>query len=393
MTLLLGIALLTGLAAGLLTNLLVPLITRLAVSVRALDYPGGRRHQVRPVPRLGGVAIVAGLGLGAGGTLLARWNEWGATAFGQGIHRSQLLVLLVSTVMVFLVGVIDDVIGVSSLKKFLLEVLAAVLLTQAGWSFEVLSLPGGGGLSLGVLGPVVSVLWIVGVTNAVNLLDGLDGLASGVVAIIAASLLVFAMLLSHPGSVVLLSAISGACLGFLRHNWSPAKIYMGDSGSLTLGFLLAVMSVHSAIKAPAAVAILVPLLALGVPVIDTVLVMLVRFLQRPKGPWTSRFLAMFRADRNHLHHLLLHYGASRQRVVAWIYGAVLAFCLLAVVVALTQNPLLGAVLLPVEIAVIWGMRRFGLGRRASVLSRFRRDELKHELEGEAPEEDERLRAG
>ena len=132
-------------------------------------------------------------------------------------------------------------------------------------------------------GAVVSLLWIVGVTNAINLIDGLDGLAGGVVAIIADSLLAYALLQGNLRTVILMAATAGACIGFLRHNWAPARIFMGDSGSLTLGFLLAAISVHSSLKAPAAVAILVPILALGVPVIDTLLVMGVRFLDRPKG--------------------------------------------------------------------------------------------------------------
>jgi UDP-GlcNAc:undecaprenyl-phosphate GlcNAc-1-phosphate transferase len=365
--------------AGLLTNLLVPLVARVATALRVLDYPGGRKDHTTPTPRLGGVAIVAGVGLAAGGVLLTRWNAWGGAVLGLSTGRSELLTLVVATTMVFLVGLIDDLVGVRSWKKFLVEVAAAGLLVQVGWSFAVISLPWGGVLELGMLGPPVSVLWIVGVTNAVNLLDGLDGLAGGVVAIIASSLLAYALLLSHPGTVVVMSATTGACMGFLRHNWSPATIYMGDSGSLTLGFLLGVVSVHSAIKAPAAVAILVPLLALGVPVIDTLLVMLVRFLERPKGALFTRFLGMFQADRNHLHHLLLRYEGNRQRVVGWIFAAVLLFCLLAVVVALTQNPILGLVLLPIELLVIVAMRRLGLPRRAGSISHAHARELKRDV--------------
>ena len=180
----------------------------------------------------------------------------------------------------------------------------------------MLSLPGLGDVELGIFGEVVSLLWIVGVTNAINLLDGLDGLAGGVVAIVATGLLVYAVdLQDNLLAMVLMAAIVGACVGFLRHNWAPARIFMGDSGSLTLGFLLAAMSVHSSLKAPAAVAILVPILALGLPVMDTLLVMLVRFLDRPHGPFVDRFLRMFHADRNHLHHVLEPFMARRARIV------------------------------------------------------------------------------
>src|SRR6266446_2747975 len=139
-----------------------------------------------------------------------------------------------------------------------------------------------GNISLGFFGGLVTTVWIVGVTNAINLLDGLDGLAGGVAAIIASSLLVLACIQSNILMVMVTAAVVGACLGFLRHNWSPARIYMGDSGSLTLGFLLAVMSLHASLKDAAAVAILAPFLALGLPIIDTVLVMAVRFVEKPE---------------------------------------------------------------------------------------------------------------
>lgn len=379
------LAALTLFVAALITNMLVPLVARVAVALRAVDYPGERRVQERPVPRLGGVALVAGLGLSAGGLLLTRWSS-----LHHDFGRVGIITLAVAAIMVFLLGVIDDVVGVSAGKKFLIQILAAGLVVQVGWSFERLSLPGGV-VELGWFGPLLSIVWIVGVTNAINLIDGMDGLASGVVGIIALSLLTYAVLLGETGTVILMAATAGSCLGFLRHNWAPARIFMGDSGSLTLGFLLAVASVHSAIKAPAAVAILVPLLALGLPVIDTLLVMLVRFLARPKGPVATRFLAMFHADRSHIHHLLLRFGTSRQRVVVWIYAAVLAFCVFAILVATTQNPLLGAVLLPLELAVIVAMRSFGLRREAQRISARERSELKSDLGG--PPEDQRPPSG
>jgi UDP-GlcNAc:undecaprenyl-phosphate GlcNAc-1-phosphate transferase len=368
------LAALSAAVAGLITNLLVPLVAKVAVAIHAVDYPGGRKLQGWAVPRLGGLAIVLGLGLAAGSLLLSRWAEWG----GQ-IGRSEILALAVATSMVFLVGLVDDILGVSSAKKFLVQLAAAWLMVQVGWSFEVLRVPGLGEIDLGIMGSVVSLLWIVGVTNAINLIDGLDGLAGGVVAIISGSLLTYSVLLGNPHSVILMGAMAGACLGFLRHNWAPARIFMGDSGSLTLGFLLAVMSLHSALKAPAAVAILVPILALGVPVIDTLLVMGVRFLDRPKSRPAERFLRMFRADRNHLHHLLAHLRRSRTGVVATIYGVVLISCLAALLVAVRGDALLGMVLLGVEFAVLLGIRRLGMARVAAAFARQQREDVAREL--------------
>jgi len=367
------LAMAAAIAAGLVSNLAVPLVARVAMAVHALDYPGGRKHQLEATPRLGGIAIVGGVAFAAAGVGLANWIP-----LSSAIHRSELIALAMSAALVFFVGVVDDVIGVSVWQKLAVEIFAGLLLVHVGWTFHALSIPGQPSIHLGWLGPVLTVFWIVGVTNAVNLLDGLDGLAAGVVAIIAASLLAYALMLDNVGTVILMAAVTGACIGFLRHNWAPAKIFMGDSGSLTLGFLLAAMSVHSSIKAPAAIAILVPLLALGVPVIDTLLVMGFRFVSRPHGAFAERLLAMFSADRNHVHHLLLR-RRGRGRVVAWIYGTVLTFCVLAVVVAVTRNPTLGAVVLLTQGAVMVALRRSGVRERLAEASAEQRQALRSDL--------------
>src|SRR6195952_2530507 len=351
--------------AALTTNLMVPPVGRLAVMVRAMDPPGERKLQTGAIPRLGGLAIAIGLALGGGLAAVLLWGR-----LGTAVGRNELLALAFGTLLVFLVGIVDDLVGVSAARKLLFQLVAAWPLVQAGWAFEVLRLPLVGEVHLGLLGWPVSLLWIVGVTNAINLIDGLDGLAGGVVAIISVSFLGYALLQGNAGTVILMAAVAGSCLGFLRHNWEPARVFMGDSGSLMLGFLLAATSVHSSLKAPAAVAILVPILALGVPVMDTLLVMAVRFLDRPKGALTGRFLRMFHADRKHLHHLLAHFGAKRSRIVAVIYGLVLCFCALALLIAVTGETTLGTALVVLEFAVVLGMRQMGLAMEARRLSRL-----------------------
>lgn len=371
--------------AALLTNLMVPPVTRLALALRALDHPDSRKHQSGAVPRLGGVAIMTGLGAGAVMAALSRWGEW------QGLRRSEMVAVAAGTGLVFLVGVIDDLFGVSAAKKLLVQIVAAWLLVRIGWSFEVLRLPVVGQVQLGWLGSLVSLVWIVGVTNAINLIDGLDGLAGGVVAIISTSLLGYAILQGNSGTVLLMAATAGACIGFLRHNWESARIFMGDSGSLSLGFLLAAATVHSSLKAPAAVAILVPVLALGVPVMDTLLVMAVRFLDRPKGPVTARFLRMFHADRKHLHHLLAHFGTARSRIVTWIYLVVLSFCAMALLVAVTGELSLGIALIVLEFLVVLGMRQMGLAMAARRLARLQREEIKIEVLGDQETDTAKIR--
>jgi UDP-GlcNAc:undecaprenyl-phosphate GlcNAc-1-phosphate transferase len=365
-----------ALVAGLLTNLMIPPITRLAFALRALDHPDTRKLQTSAVPRLGGVAILIGLALGTGMAGASRWGEW------DHLQRSEMLVLSLATGLVFLVGLVDDLVGVSVFKKFLCQVIAGWLLIEIGWSFEVLRLPLVGEIDLGIFGPVLSLIWIVGVTNAINLIDGLDGLAGGLVAIIAGSLLVYSILQGNAGTVLLMAGTAGACLGFLRHNWEPAKIFMGDSGSLTLGFLLAATTVHSSLKAPAAVAILVPILALGLPVLDTLLVMTFRFLDRPHSPFAERLMRMFHADRQHLHHLLAHFGAARTRIVTVLYLVAVSFCAMALLVAVTGETLLGVVLVVLEFCIVFAMRRLGLAMEARRLAAAQREEIESETGAE-----------
>jgi UDP-GlcNAc:undecaprenyl-phosphate GlcNAc-1-phosphate transferase len=364
------LALAAALIAGVVTGAMVPFAAKLAFAVRAVDYPGGRKFHGGAVPRLGGVAIAVGLGFGAGTVALLRWTEW-----GMPVSDRELVALLIGSAMVFTVGLVDDIVGVSVAKKFLVEFAAAGLIVWAGWRFTSLGLPGVD-LQLGTLGGVLTLVWIVGVANAINLFDGLDGLASGVVAIIACSLLVYSLVQDNHFTVILMGALGGACLGFLPHNWMPAKIYMGDAGSLLLGFLLAATTVHSSLKSSAAVAILIPVLALGVPVMDTLIVMTVRFLERPKGHAVERLLRMFRADRNHVHHLMQRHGASRPVVVRTLYVLVLGSCAMALTVALTKSSGLGMTLVVVEAAAILLVRTLGLARLTRTLSSDQREELR-----------------
>lgn len=372
-------ALLAAGVAALVANVLVPLVGEVAVALRALDHPGGRRSHARPVARLGGLAILAGLIFGVGPVSLMEWEAWGSP-----LPTPELVALLMGTGMVFLVGMVDDVCGVPVWKKFLVQAFAACLIVSLGerWQFEVLGLPGGGQIELGMTSAVLTVLWIIGVTNALNLIDGLDGLATGVAAIIAGSFFAFSLLLDNPFIVVLMGGVVGSCLGFLPHNREPAKIFMGDAGSLTLGFLLATSSVHTGLKSPTAVAILVPLLALGVPVIDTMLVMVVRFIERPHGRAFHRVLRMFHADRNHLHHLLEGQLRTQRRAVRSIYALVGLSSLMALWVALTKSATLGLVLVVVEVVVIALVRHSGLARRAREVSLRRRREIGSDVESD-----------
>jgi UDP-GlcNAc:undecaprenyl-phosphate GlcNAc-1-phosphate transferase len=367
-------AVLAALTAGVMTSLLVPFVARLALALRAVDFPGGRHAHPTAVPRLGGVAIVLGLACGPGALAVMKWHAWSVH-----VAKNDFVAVLIGCVIVFVLGFVDDLIGVSTPMKLFAEVVAATMVVGIGWTFATVGLPGGVDVKLGSAGVVLTVVWIVGVTNAINLIDGLDGLAAGVVAIIAASLLVYSVLQHNLFTVVLMAGVVGALLGFLRHNRAPAQIFMGDSGSLVLGFMLAVASVHSSLKSSAAVAILVPILALGVPVMDTLLVMLVRFLEQPRGRAANRVLRVFSADRNHLHHLMERHGANRRTIVSVIYGLVLASCLLAMLVGVTKSCGLGLALVVVELLAVLLVRSLGFSREARARSDEAREEMREEL--------------
>ncbi len=351
-----------GVAAAAAT-LAFPLVRRIAMAVRAVDYPGGRHVHREAIPRMGGIAIGAGIAAGLALPVALLWKDCVGA-----VTPLQALTLLLGTCLIFIIGLVDDTVGLTPMQRFVVQVFAAAGVVYAGWSFSVLYVPLFGEIHLAFWGGLVTIVWIVGVTNAINLLDGLDGLAGGVAAIIATSLVVFAWIQGNPVTFILMSAIVGSCLGFLRHNWAPAKIYMGDSGSLTLGFLLSVMSMNASMKGAAAVAILVPILALGLPVIDTLLVMVVRFVEKPQGSALRRFGRMFQADRNHVHHLMARTAPSRKQIVLVIYCVAASFCLMALLVAVSRSAVLGVALVIVEVAVVALMRNTGIDSRARVLS-------------------------
>ncbi len=364
-----GAAVAGAILAAATTMWLVPAVIRLASGIGSVDMPGERRVHTRPTPRLGGIAIAAGLATGTAAAIgIYRWQVgWTPT-------DNELWLFAGSASVIFLLGVLDDVRGARVWVKLAVQLAVAGIIVKAGWAFQGMQIPLLGPVDFGpVFGAVLSVLWLVGITNAINLVDGLDGLAGGISAIIAAALAIFAALHGDLLAALITAAMAGACLGFLRYNWAPARIFMGDSGSLTLGFLLAAVSLHSSLKTSAAVAILVPFLALGLPAIDTLLVMMVRFLQKPHGSVARRIAAMFNADRNHLHHVLLDIAPKRHRVVWVLYLVAVAGCLMALAVVLSHSATLGYTLILVEIAAIVLIRSLGADERAGAKARSMRE--------------------
>lgn len=329
--------LVTVLVAWLATDLLIPFVTKAAYALGRVDEPDARKVHTVPIPRLGGIAIflgfciaVATIELLTPGPLFPRTGPFMGLLIGAGL--------------IFLLGIADDLKPLPAKFKFLVQIGAAVVAVYLGVRIEVLSNPFGGMFILPIwMAYGLTVFWLVGITNTINLIDGLDGLAGGVSLIAAATTALIAIQTKQPALALLALALAGATIGFLRYNWNPAKIFMGDSGSLFLGFTLAAISVVGLLKVAATAALLVPVLILGVPIFDTAFAIVRRALQRRP---------IFSPDRGHLHHRLLGLGFSQRRAVLIIY----AICLILGGTALTLFGIReGAVVLVTAVGIlVWG---------------------------------------
>lgn len=327
---------------------LTPPVRRLAFRIGALDHPGPRKVHATPMPRLGGLAVFGGFCFPwAGFYLLANY----VTQTFQNYEKLFLLMMAGATAMLLL-GVYDDVRGLNAPKKFLVQMAVAFGLFLGGFRIEQLSLPFGGHLDLDWLALPVSVLWIVGITNAINLLDGIDGLAAGVTACIALSL---AVINGFQGQIIvalLTLCLAGACLGFLPHNFSPARIFLGDSGSLFVGLILACIGMISLFKAATATFVAIPLILFGLPLFDTTSVMVGRVL---------RGVPIFQADKTHVHHRLLNLGLTHKQAAYLLYSVSVALGSLGVLLStrmfFTETLLIAGVVALFGLVSFWAWHR------------------------------------
>ena len=348
------------LIAAIGTLLLTPPVIRLAERCGAMDEPGGRKLHDCPTPRLGGVAlgatfVLVGLvALGLVPHLRASFEQnepfWVALALG--------------TLLVFLVGLYDDVWHAGVATKFLVQFAAAgIVMAYGGVRIEQLGVPFDGVVSLGWLWVPLTALWIVGVTNAFNLIDGLDGLAGGVAFISSMTLFTVALLGSERYRIVLVTAVlAGGLLGFLRYNRHPARIFLGDCGSMMIGFLLAVLSAVGSVKKSTALALLIPILIVGVPVFDTLYAMARRLFKKlvvEKDFSPAALRAMFKADRAHIHHVLLGMGYTYRKTVFVLYAMSAILGLFAIAAVIVDNDRISFGLMLVGIMGFIVVRQFG----------------------------------
>lgn len=359
---------------------LTPLVCKLAYRIGATSHPGGRNINSLAVPRLGGLALSAA----TLSPLVALFIVDSEVARIVRVWKTSALTLVVGTLFMCLVGAWDDVRGLRAWPKLTAQVVAASFAFVCGFRIDGLLLPFFGPVALGAFAPVLTVVWIVGITNAVNLIDGLDGLAVGVVFFAAATNLVVALLSGTTLGAVFVSlvmaSLMGSLLGFLFYNFNPARIFMGDSGSYFLGYTLALTSLLSPIqKASTAVSLVVPVLALGLPIFDTLLSIARRYnARRP----------VFTADRGHIHHRLLDRGLTHRRTVVSLYGITFLFAGFAIATTIGRAWVAGMAVLGAS-AVLFGLVRF-LGyfdstQQAMRLSQHTYDPLTEQLRRLIPE--------
>jgi UDP-GlcNAc:undecaprenyl-phosphate GlcNAc-1-phosphate transferase len=306
-------------AAFIASIILTPLVIKFAFRIGAVDHPNYRKVHASVMPRIGGMAIFGAFVIGY---LLLRPSDEHAIG------------ILVGAVIIIITGFLDDMLEITAKAKMLGQLAAAiVVVTWGGLQIEFINLPFFGPLDFGYLSIPITILWIVGITNAINLIDGLDGLAAGVSTIALISITVMAMIMGEMFVVATAAILAASSLGFLFYNFHPAKIFMGDTGALFLGYMISVLALLG-YKNVTMISLIIPIIILGVPISDTFFAIIRRV--RMKQPISA-------PDKSHLHHCLLRAGFSHRQTVLIIYGLAILFGVAAVL--FSQATVWGAIVL------------------------------------------------
>lgn len=305
--------------------LITPLVRRFAYLIGAVDHPNARKVHVRTMPRIGGLAIFIAFLIGYALLLPAsRYND----------------AILIGAVVIVLTGLIDDRFQLSARVKLMGQMIATVVVLNSGMRIEMINLPFDQQLYLGSWSIPVTVLWLIGITNAINLIDGLDGLAAGVSSIALGTIALLAIIQGNVYLTMMALLLLASTLGFLVHNFYPAKIFMGDTGALFLGYMLAVFSLIG-FKNVTMFSLVVPVLLLGLPISDTIFA-IVRRLVQGRPPMSP--------DKSHMHHQLIDMGFTTRQAVLLMYGMTLFFGIASILFAKTT--MLGAVITFVIVLIV-----------------------------------------
>ncbi len=316
------------LLAFIVTFMATPYTIKIARKVGAVDVPKDkRRMHNKSMPKFGGPAVILGFLVAVSYLLIVMNLEGKIHLFGTEQYGMKLLGMFLGIIIISIFCIIDDIITIKPMIKLLGQVVAAIIVVAFGLRIDEITPTF---LQTPELKEIFSIIltvgWIVGVTNAINLIDGLDGLSAGISVISAVSLLIIFVLNESPLiSILLITALAGALVGFLPFNFAPAKTFIGDTGSNFLGFSLSIISILGVAKTYTAVVIVLPLLALGLPIFDTVWAIIRRLI---KG---KSIKAIFKADKGHLHHLIVARGFSQKQAVLILYGIGATFGLFAII--------------------------------------------------------------
>lgn len=326
-----------GIAALVLALVFVPLAMKLAYKIGAVDKPNARKVHTKIMPRMGGLGI---------------YLAYIIVVLATQKMNMQLAGLLLGSTILVVLGIFDDMKDLNAKFKLLIQILAAVIVMAFGVRIEFMTnVFGGGAIYLDILSLPITLLWIVGITNAINLIDGLDGLAGGIATIAALSMAVVGWIYGQYLMASMAIILAGATMGFLRYNFHPAKVFMGDTGSLFLGFNLSVLAIMGVAKSVTFISLAAPVLVLGVPIFDTFFAILRRKMNHKP---------IFAADKDHLHHRLLGMGFSHQKTVLIIYAISFFLALSAILITYLSTAEAVAVVAIVLSVILIGAGKLGV---------------------------------
>ncbi|GAV22168.1 glycosyltransferase family 4 protein [Carboxydothermus pertinax] len=335
--------------AFILTLILTPVAKKVAVKLGALDIPDARKIHKAPIPRMGGLAIFLSFTISI--LLMLPIDQ-------------KILAILAGSIILILFGILDDIFSLNPKIKLLGQIFAAIIPVAFGIKVNYITNPFGGLIWLGDASYLLTIFWIVAIINAINLIDGLDGLASGTAAISAVFIGIAALTRGNATAFYAAAALVGGSLAFLRYNFNPAKIFLGDTGSMFLGYCLGILSVMGTAKSPTLISIFIPVLVMAIPIFDTLFAIIRRFFAgRP----------IFKPDKGHLHHCILELGYSQRKTVLIIYLLNIFLGIVALYVNLltfTQAVLLIVVIL---LAITYGAQKIGvlgenLGKEKTIIN-------------------------
>ncbi len=327
----------TFLIAFVISIVSTPYVKKLAIKLNAVDNPKDRGLHIKPMPRMGGFAIYLGFII----SIIC-------ISFIEDIFSTQLIGLFIGATIIVVIGILDDIHDLPAKIKLAFQIIAALVVIYTGTSIDNIFYPIY--VDFHALDTFITLIWIVGITNAVNIIDGVDGLAAGVSTINSIFLMFLCILTGDTLSIFFTSALAGSCLGFLPRNFSPAEIFMGDTGSTFLGFVLAVSSIMGVFKSYALLSLLIATLAIALPILDTGFAVIRRFLT--KKP-------IMQADRGHLHHRLVDRGYSHRKTVIILYTISIFSGLISIAIALKDLTafIIVAIFLLTSLAMVYVYRK------------------------------------